>query len=133
MQIVRTILWVLLLVGILAFSFGNWDKEIDVRIWPGIVWDTRIPALVIVAFLVGLVPTWLYHRSVRWRLQRRNTALETAAARLNTQREEEAAAAAAASRPPRPEAVHAPLTDGPPQRPGEPVSPITPEATTPRP
>ena len=48
MQIVRTILWVLLLVAVLAFSFGNWDRQIDVRIWPGIVWDTRVPALVIV-------------------------------------------------------------------------------------
>lgn len=133
MQILRTILWVLLLVGILAFSFGNWDKEIDVRIWPGIVWDTRVPALVIVAFLVGLVPTWLYHRSVRWRLQRRNTALEAAATRINTQREEESAALAAASRPPRSDAAHAPVAEDRPQRPGEPASPIDPEPTTPRP
>lgn len=98
MQIVRTILWVLLLVGILAFSFGNWDKEIDVRIWPGIVWETRLPAVVIVSFLVGLVPTWLYHRSVRWRLKRQNHALETSISRLNTQREE-AALHAAPTRP----------------------------------
>ena len=120
MQIVRTILWVLLLVGMLAFSFGNWDKEIDVRIWPGIVWDTRVPALVIVAFLIGLVPTWLYHRSVRWRLQRRNSALEAATSRLNTQREEEAAAA----RPSFPERV-APSEH--PTRPDEPRSTIDPE------
>ena len=119
MQIVRTILWVLLLVGILAFSFGNWDKEIDVRIWPGIVWDTRIPALVIVSFLIGLIPTWLYHRSVRWRLQRRNAALETATARINAQHEEEVAA-----HPTRPER---PATSDHPVRPGEPSSPIDPE------
>ncbi len=121
MQIVRTILWVLLLVGILAFSFGNWDKEIDVRIWPGIVWDTRIPALVIVSFLIGLIPTWLYYRSVRWRLERRNTALQTATARINAQHEEEAAA-----HPTRPERV--PASDHP-TRPGEPHSPIDPEPT----
>ena len=82
MQIVRTILWVLLLVAILAFSFGNWDKQIDVRIWPGMVWDTRVPALVIVSFLAGLIPMWLYHRGVRWRQGRRISALETATARM---------------------------------------------------
>lgn len=102
MQVVRTILWVLLLVGVLVFSFGNWDKEIDVRIWPGIVWETRIPALVIVAFLIGLVPTWLYHRGVRWRLKRQNQALESSIARINT-RHDEAAAHAPPTRPGGPE------------------------------
>ena len=84
MQIVRTLLWVLLLIAILAFSFGNWDKQIDVRIWPGMVWDTRVPALVVVSFLLGLVPMWLYHRGVRWRQARRISALETATTRMAT-------------------------------------------------
>lgn len=88
MQIVRTIIWVLLLAGVLAFSFGNWDRQIDVRIWPGIVWDTRVPALVIVSFLVGLVPMWLYHRGVRWRQGRRIAALETATTKMASPRVE---------------------------------------------
>ena len=86
MQIVRTILWVLLLVVVLAFSFGNWDRQIDVRIWPGIVWDTRVPALVIVSFLLGLLPMWLYHRGVRWRQARRIAALETATTKMASSR-----------------------------------------------
>ncbi len=86
MQIVRTILWVLLLVAVLAFSFGNWDKQIDVRIWPGIVWDTRVPALVIVSFMIGLIPMWLYHRGVRWRQARRISALEQATAKMASPR-----------------------------------------------
>jgi len=122
MQIVRTVLWVFLLVGMLAFSFGNWDKELDVRIWPGIVWETNVPALVIIAFLIGLVPTWLYHRGVRWRLERRNAALETATTRMNAQRDEEAAA-----HPVRPEHTTAPAHPG---QPAEPRNPIEPEPTT---
>lgn len=86
MQIIRTILWVLLLVVVLAFSFGNWDRQIDVRIWPGIVWDTRVPALVIVSFLLGLLPMWLYHRGVRWRQGRRIAALETATTKMASPR-----------------------------------------------
>ena len=86
MQIIRTVLWILLLVGVLMFSFGNWDKQIDVRIWPGIVWDTRVPALVIVSFLFGLVPMWLYHRGVDWQHRRRISAMEAATSRMATQK-----------------------------------------------
>ncbi|MGB3711785.1 MAG: LapA family protein [Erythrobacter sp.] len=76
MQIVRTIVWVLILFGILAFSLFNW-KPVEVALWENLVLETKIPALVIAAFLLGLVPTWLYHRSVRWSLKRRIRSLES--------------------------------------------------------
>ena len=78
MQIVRTILWVLLLVALLVFSIFNWTP-VEVRIWENLILETRIPALVIVSFLLGLIPTWLMHRGVKWRLERRIKTLETAA------------------------------------------------------
>ncbi len=78
MQIIRTIVWVLILVGIIAFTFGNFDRQTDVRIWPGLVWDTRVPAIVIVSFVLGLIPMWLYHRGVKWSLNRRIRSLESA-------------------------------------------------------
>ena len=78
MQIVRTIIWVLILFAILAFSFLNWDT-VEVTLWENIVLETKIPALVIVAFLLGLAPMWLYHRSVKWSLNRRIRSLENAA------------------------------------------------------
>ncbi|MEE4339048.1 LapA family protein [Erythrobacter sp.] len=75
MQIVRTIAWVLILFAILAFSFFNWEP-VEVTLWDNLVLETKVPALVIVAFLLGLVPMWLYHRSVKWSLQRRIRSLE---------------------------------------------------------
>ena len=78
MQVVRTIVWVLILFGLLAFSFFNW-KPVEVSLWSNMVLETKVPALVIVAFLLGLLPMWLYHRGVKWRLTRRISALETAA------------------------------------------------------
>ena len=75
LQIVRTILWVLLLFGILVFSFLNWDP-VEVALWDNLVLETKIPALVIVSFLLGLIPMWLYHRSVKWSLKRRIRSLE---------------------------------------------------------
>ena len=75
MQIVRTIVWVVLLVLLLAFSFFNW-RPVEVQIWDNLVLETKIPALVVVAFLLGLVPMWLIHRGSKWRLQRRIVTLE---------------------------------------------------------
>ena len=78
MQIVRTVIWVLILFGLLTFSFFNWDP-VEVNLWSSLVLETKIPVLVISAFLLGLVPMWLYHRGMKWRLERRVSALETAA------------------------------------------------------
>ena len=79
MQIVRTVIWVLLLVGLLLFSIANWDPTVTVRIWDGIVVDTKIPAIVIVSFAIGFVPMWLYHRASKWTMRRKIASLENAA------------------------------------------------------
>ena len=78
MQIVRTIVWVLLLVALLLFSAFNW-KPVEVKIWEGLILETKIPALVIVSFLLGLVPMWLLNRAQKFALNRRIGSLETAA------------------------------------------------------
>lgn len=78
MNAVRTILWVLILVGLILFSWANWNPGISVRIWSNLVVDTRLPAVVVISFLLGLLPMWLFHRGVTWRLSRRIRYLETA-------------------------------------------------------
>ncbi len=78
MQAVRTIVWVLVLVALLTFSFFNW-RPVEVTIWPNLILETKIPALVVIAFLLGLIPTWLVHRGVKWQLHRRISSLENAA------------------------------------------------------
>jgi len=78
MQIVRTIVWVLLLVALLLFSINNWNP-VEVKIWEGLVLETKVPALVVIAFLLGLVPMWLMHRVSQWYYKRRLGSLENAA------------------------------------------------------
>jgi putative membrane protein len=78
MKIVRTIVWVLLLVALLIFSVNNWNP-VEVKIWEGLVLETKIPALVVISFLIGLVPMWLLHRAARWNNERRIASLENAA------------------------------------------------------
>jgi uncharacterized integral membrane protein len=75
MQIVRTIVWVLLLVALLLFSINNW-QDVEVKIWEGLILQTKLPALVIVSFLAGLLPMWLLNKGVRWHFSRRINALE---------------------------------------------------------
>jgi len=77
MKIIRTIVWVLLAVALMIFSINNWNT-VDVKIWENLVLETKLPALVIVAFFAGLLPVWLLHRGTRWRMQRRINSLETA-------------------------------------------------------
>ena len=78
MQIVRTIVWVLLLVVLLIFSINNWTP-VEVKIWEGLVLETKIPALVVISFLLGLLPMWLLHRITAYSARRRISSLESAA------------------------------------------------------
>ena len=75
MQIVRTVVWVVLVIALLLFSFNNWHP-VDIKIWEGLILETKLPALVFVSFLLGLGPMWLLSKAGRWRLNRRINALE---------------------------------------------------------
>ncbi len=75
MQIIRTVVWVVLLAALLLFSAFNW-KPVEVKIWEGLVLETKIPALVLISFLIGLLPMWLLHWATKWSLKRRIGSLE---------------------------------------------------------
>ena len=82
MQIVRTIVWVSLLIALLLFSINNW-QDVEIKIWEGLILQTKLPALVVVSFLLGLIPMWLLHKGSRWRLNRRIGVLESNVATAN--------------------------------------------------
>ncbi|WP_121118048.1 DUF1049 domain-containing protein [Croceibacterium ferulae] len=113
MGIVRTVLWVLLLAALLLFAANNWTP-VEVRIWESLVLETRLPALVILAFLAGLVPLWLLHRARVWNLKRRIASLESAV---------RTAALAADPAPAPSPAVTAPATPAPASVPAPPGTP----------
>ena len=77
MSIIKTILWVLLVIALVIFSINNWNP-VEIKIWEDLLIVTKLPALVIVSFLAGLVPTWLILRGTRWQLRRKISSLETA-------------------------------------------------------
>jgi lipopolysaccharide assembly protein A len=75
MQIIRTAIWVLLLVALGLFSLNNWEP-VEIKIWEGLILETKLPALVLASFLLGLMPMWLLAKAGKWRLTRRISALE---------------------------------------------------------
>ncbi|GAB5481721.1 MAG: hypothetical protein Pars92KO_14780 [Parasphingorhabdus sp.] len=78
MQFIKTLFWVILAVILVVFAVNNWSPT-SVLIWQDIRIDTKLPVLVIGAFLLGFVPLWILHRTSKWRLNRRIKTLEAAA------------------------------------------------------
>lgn len=58
-----------------AFTIGNWFS-VPIRLPGGLVAETNLPLLLLVAFLAGLLPTWAAARLRRWRLRQRLSAAE---------------------------------------------------------
>jgi lipopolysaccharide assembly protein A len=75
MKIIRSVLWVVIIVALALFTAFNWTS-VDIRIWESLVLETKLPVLILVAFLLGFGPMWLTHRTTVWRLKRRIGSLE---------------------------------------------------------
>lgn len=70
MQFLKILFWCLLAFVAALFTYGNWDT-VPIKLWSGLIADTNLPLLLLVTFLLGVVPTTLYHHAVRWRLRQR--------------------------------------------------------------
>lgn len=79
MQFLKTLFWVILAVAIVIFSLRNWTV-VTLSLWSGLRLDAKLPVLLILAFLAGLLPTLAVLQATRWRLRRRLEAAERALA-----------------------------------------------------
>ncbi len=70
MQFLRTAFWVVLAIIIVVFSFSNWTP-VSINLWANLQLETKLPLVVIVAFLAGSLPFWALHKATRWRLRRK--------------------------------------------------------------
>jgi len=68
MQFLKTLFWVVLAVVLVLFARANWDT-VTVDLWGGLQADVKLPVLVITAFLIGFVPTFLVYRTRLWALR----------------------------------------------------------------
>ena len=70
MQFLRTLLWVVIAAFVAIIASQNW-RDVTLDLWGDLQADIKIPVLLIFAFLLGFLPTWLIMRGKLWRLKRR--------------------------------------------------------------
>lgn len=70
MQFLRTLLWVVIAVFVAIVASENW-RDVTLDLWGNLQADVKIPVLLLFAFLLGFLPTWLIMRGKLWRLERR--------------------------------------------------------------
>lgn len=86
MNFLRTAFWVIVAVALALFTKANWavaptySGYVPVKLWGDIILETRLPLLIIAAFLLGMVPTWLWSRAMKWQMQRKLASAERALA-----------------------------------------------------
>ena len=81
MQFLKILLWVLVAFGAALFTVNN-AISVPINLWGGLVAEINLPFLLLLTFLVGMVPTWAYYRTIRWRLSQRLAASERVIADL---------------------------------------------------
>ncbi|HEY6049540.1 MAG TPA: lipopolysaccharide assembly protein LapA domain-containing protein [Sphingomicrobium sp.] len=75
MQFLKTVFWVLIAVLVALFATRNWS-DVTLNLWGDIQADIKLPVLLLLVFLIGLLPTWLVMRARLWSLRRRLEAIE---------------------------------------------------------
>jgi putative membrane protein len=75
MRFLSTLFWVLLAVIVVLFASRNWT-DVTLNLWGDIQADIKVPILLLIAFLIGFLPTWLILRARVWTHRRRLEALE---------------------------------------------------------
>ncbi|HEX8215401.1 MAG TPA: hypothetical protein VF582_08025 [Allosphingosinicella sp.] len=92
MQFLRTLFWVALAVGLVLFASANWHAA-TLKLWGGLEADVKLPVLILAAFVLGFLPTFLLYRARMWTMKRR---LEGVERQLEASRPPAAAPASAA-------------------------------------
>ena len=78
MSFLKTLFWVIFLVGFTVFAINNW-QPVSMKLWNGLWLDSKLPAVIGASFLLGFLPLWIWHRTVRYRMSRRIATLESSA------------------------------------------------------
>jgi uncharacterized integral membrane protein len=81
MQFLKTLFWVALAVILVLFSSVNWTP-VTIKLWGGLEADVKLPALVLISFLLGFLPMLIVHTARVWTLRRRLDAHERQAAAI---------------------------------------------------
>ena len=70
MQFLKTLFWIALTVVLVLFAKANWNA-VTLKLWGGLEADVKLPVLVLAAFLLGFLPTFIVYRARLWSVRRR--------------------------------------------------------------
>lgn len=79
MQFLKTAFWVVLAVAVALFCKANY-VPVTVKLWGELVMETKLPVLIVGAFLLGALPFWIVARATRWRMKKKLLSTERALA-----------------------------------------------------
>lgn len=83
MQAMRTIVWIIIAVILTIFAVAN-SQAVAVAIWPGYVAELPLSILIVLVYLLGFLPPFLFNLGNRWRLSRQISMQEQVIAQLRT-------------------------------------------------
>ncbi|MEE9433490.1 MAG: hypothetical protein V3V15_04545 [Sphingorhabdus sp.] len=69
MPFVKALIWVAFIIILVIFAVNNW-VPVTIALWGDLLLDTKLPVLIIGAFLIGWLPLYLWHRGSSWRMKR---------------------------------------------------------------
>lgn len=75
MRFLKTLFWIAVAVLVTLFAANNW-RDVTISLWGNLEADVKIPVLLLVMLLIGLVPAILVYRAKIWRLNNRVTAAQ---------------------------------------------------------
>ena len=70
MNFLKTLLWVVVAVFLAIFASRNWN-DVPIDLWGNIRAEIKLPALLLIIFLIGFLPTYFTMRGRLWALRRK--------------------------------------------------------------
>ena len=86
MRFLKTLFWIIVAALVTLFAARNW-RDVTIDLWSNLQLDIKLPILLLLAFLIGLVPTWLAFRAKLWRAGNRATTAQRELARRGPEEE----------------------------------------------
>jgi lipopolysaccharide assembly protein A len=72
LRFLKILFWLTVAVLVTLFAAQNW-QDVTIDLWGDLQADIKIPVLILIAFLLGFLPTLAIYRSKLWRVQNRVT------------------------------------------------------------
>jgi lipopolysaccharide assembly protein A len=70
LRFLKTLFWLVVTALVILFAAKNW-RDVTIDLWGNLQVDVKMPVLLLIAFLIGFLPTWLIFRTKLWRVSNR--------------------------------------------------------------